>query len=63
MDGLHVLLAFAAGGGLFLSWGYRTALHVALGKESRVSAPRPPRGDSTSLPVPISNARREELTR
>lgn len=62
MDGLHVLLAFAAGGGLFLSWGYRTALHVALGKEPRVSAPpRPP--NESKLPVPISNARREELTR
>ena len=61
MDGLHVVLAFAAGGGLFLSWGYRTALHVALGKEPRASVPRPPR-DTTSVAV-IPARQREEMTR
>ena len=60
MDGLHVVLAFSAGGGLFLSWGYRTALHVALGKEP-VSMPRPPR-DATSVAV-IPARQREEMTR
>ena len=61
MDGLHVVLAFAAGGGLFLSWGYRTALHVALGVDTRALTP-PRRPDATALAV-LSSRQREELTR
>lgn len=61
MDLLHVLLAFAAGGGFCLAWGYRTALHVALGKEPRAAAPKP-REPGTQVAM-VSPARREEMTR
>lgn len=62
MDGLHVILAFAAGGGLFLSWGYRTALHVALGKEPRVGAPSLPKPPGTQVAM-VSPRERAEMTR
>lgn len=54
MDGLHVGLAFLAGGGWCLAWGYRTALHVSLGRErARVlgAPPNPTEPKSKSVAV------------
>ena len=57
MDGLHVSLAFLAGGGWCLAWGYRTALHVSLGRERA-----PKSGASPSPTEPSRNALVAKLT-
>ena len=63
MDALHVVLGFCAGAGFALAWGYRTALHVALGL---IPGERPPSEPASArIPVPFTGSRatREELTR